>query len=83
LSIDLNSWFDLLRYDLLLLTYWMIMQQSNAIDLIASSKYMRILITINRSFLMSIDQNSWEYWLLLIEIFSWVLIRIHEDTDYY
>jgi len=61
----------------------MIMQQSNAIDLIASSKYMRILITINRSFLMSIDQNSWEYWLLLIEIFSWVLIRIHEDTDYY
>ncbi len=83
MSIDLNSWFDLLRYDLLLLTYWMIMQQSNAIDLIASSKYMRILITINRSFLMSIDQNSWEYWLLLIEIFSWVLIRIHEDTDYY
>ncbi len=61
----------------------MIMQQSNAIDSIASSWFIKILITINKDFFMSINHDSWEYWLLLIKIFSWVLIMIHENTDYY
>ncbi len=72
----------------------MIMQQSNAIDSIASSWFMKILITINKDFfmkilttinkdfLMSINHDSWKYWLLLIKISSWVLIMTYENIDY-
>jgi len=82
LNIDLNSWFDSSRYNLLLLTCWIIMQQNNAINLITSSWFMRILTIIDRDFLMSINHDSWKYWLLLIEIFSWILIMTHENIDY-
>jgi len=82
-SIDSNFWFNSSKYDLLLLTCWMIMQQSNAIDSITSSWLMKIIATINRNFLISINCDSWKYWLLLVKIFSRVLIMTHENTDYY